>query len=168
MEPTVLSLPTYQGVHDTNHESASKNPKGPCEPRGCNDYSGNFLLAPSEPQSLSPYHKKLWLLRKVLLLLQGTLPKGPRTGLENRRKDRIHREFGGLLAQFSSVAQLCPTLCDPMNRSTSSLALHHQLPESIPTHIHLVSDAIRPFHPLLSPSPPALNLSSSSALSFDL
>ena len=62
--------------------------------------------------------------------------------------------------QFSSVAQSCPTLCDPMNRSTPGLLVHHQLPESTQTHVHCVSDAIQPPHPLLSsPSPPALNLS---------
>ena len=62
---------------------------------------------------------------------------------------------------FSSVqfTQLCPTLCDSMNRSTQGLPVHHQLPESIQTHVHLVGDAIQPSHPLLSPSPPALNLS---------
>ena len=61
--------------------------------------------------------------------------------------------------QFSSVAQSCPTLCDPMNHSTPGLPVHHQLSESTQTHIHWVSDAIQPSHPLLSPSPPALNLS---------
>ena len=55
--------------------------------------------------------------------------------------------------QFSSVAQSCPTLCDPMNRSTPGLPAHHQLPEFTQTHIHRVSDAIQPSHPLLSPSP---------------
>ena len=59
--------------------------------------------------------------------------------------------------QFSSVAQSCPTLCDPMNRSTPGLPVHHQLPEFTQTHIHQVGDAIQPSHPLLSPSPPALN-----------
>ena len=59
-------------------------------------------------------------------------------------------------AQFSSVAQLCLTLCDPMNRSTPGLPVHHQLPEFTQTHVHRVSDAIQPSHPL-SPSPPAPN-----------
>ena len=61
--------------------------------------------------------------------------------------------------QFSSVAQLYPTLCDPVNRSTPGLSVHHQLPESTQTHIHPVGDAIQPSHPQSSPSPPALNLS---------
>jgi len=60
--------------------------------------------------------------------------------------------------QFSSVAQLCPTLCDPMNHSTPGLLVHHQLLESTQTHVHWVGDAIQPYHPLSSPSPPALNL----------
>ena len=55
--------------------------------------------------------------------------------------------------QFSSVAQSCPTLCDPMNRSTPGLPVRHQLPEFTQTRVHRVSDAIQPSHPLLSPSP---------------
>ena len=61
--------------------------------------------------------------------------------------------------QFSSVAQSCPTVCDPMNCSTPGLPVHHQLPEFTQTHVHWVGDAIQPPHPLSSPSPPALNLS---------
>ena len=61
--------------------------------------------------------------------------------------------------QFSSVAQSCPTLCDPMNHSTPGLPVHHQLPESTQTHVHRVGDAIQPFYPRSSPSLPALNLS---------
>ena len=59
------------------------------------------------------------------------------------------------IIQFSSVAQSCPTLCHPMNRSTPGLPVHHQLPEFSQTHVHWVSDAIQPSHPLASPSPPA-------------
>ena len=59
--------------------------------------------------------------------------------------------------QFSSVPQSCPTLCDPMNRSKTSLPVHHQLLEFTQTNIHRVSDAIQPSHPLSSPSPPAPN-----------
>ena len=66
--------------------------------------------------------------------------------------------------QFSSVAQLCPTLCNSMNRSTPGLSVHHQLPEFIQTHVHRVSDAIQPFHPLSSPSPPAPNPSQHQSL----
>ena len=59
---------------------------------------------------------------------------------------------------FSSVAQSCPTLCDPVDCNTPGFTVHHQLLELAQTHVHRVSDAIQPSHPLLSPSPPAFNL----------
>ena len=62
-----------------------------------------------------------------------------------------------LLYQFSSVAQSCPTLCDPMNCSMLGLPVHHQLPEFTQTHVHQVRDAIQPSHPPSSSSPPAFN-----------
>ena len=61
--------------------------------------------------------------------------------------------------QFSSVTQLCPTFCNPMNHSTPGLPVNHQLPESTQTHVYRVDDAIQPSHPLSSSTPPALNLS---------
>ena len=66
--------------------------------------------------------------------------------------------------QFSSVAQSCLTLCDPMNHSTPGLPVHHQLPEFTQIHVHRVGDAIQPSHPLSSPSPPAPNLSQHQSL----
>ena len=63
------------------------------------------------------------------------------------------------VSQFSSVSQSCPTLCDPMNHSMPDLIVHHQLPESTQTYVHRVGDDIQLSHSLLSPSPPALNLS---------
>ena len=63
------------------------------------------------------------------------------------------------LPKFSLVDQLCPTLCDTMDWSTLGFPVHHQLPEPVQTHVHRVSDAIQPSHPLLSPSPPTFNLS---------
>ena len=65
--------------------------------------------------------------------------------------------------QFSSIAQSCPTLCDPMNRSTPGLPVRHQLPEFIQIHVHRVSDAIQPSHPLsspflLPPTPPSIRV----------
>ena len=63
-------------------------------------------------------------------------------------------------AQFNSVAQSCPTLCDPMNRSTPGLPVHNQLPKFTQTHAHQVSDAIQPSHPLSFPSSSAPNPSS--------
>ena len=65
---------------------------------------------------------------------------------------------------FSSVAQLCLTLCDPMNCSTPGLPVYHQLPKFTQTHVHPVSDAIQPSHPLSSPSPPAPNPSQHQSL----
>ena len=65
---------------------------------------------------------------------------------------------------ISSVAQSCPTLCDPMNRSTPGLPIHPHLPEFTQTHVHRVRDAIQSSHPLLSPSPPAPNPSQHQSL----
>ena len=67
-------------------------------------------------------------------------------------------------SQFSSVAQSCPTLCDPMNHSTPGLPVHHHLLEFTQTHVHRVSDAIQPSHPLSSPSPSAPNPSQHQSL----
>ena len=61
--------------------------------------------------------------------------------------------------QFNSVAQSCPILCNPMDRSISGLPVHHQLPEITQTHVHWVSEANQPSHPLSTPSPPTFNLS---------
>ena len=66
--------------------------------------------------------------------------------------------------QFSSVAQSCPTLCDPMNHSTPGFSVHHQLPEFTQTRVHQVSEAIQPSHPQSSPSPPAPNPSQHQSL----
>ena len=71
--------------------------------------------------------------------------------------DLLSHQFSSV--QFSSVAQSCLTLCNPMNCSKPDLPVHHQLPEFTQTHVHWVSDAIQPLHPLSSPSPPALKLS---------
>ena len=61
--------------------------------------------------------------------------------------------------QFSSFAQSCPTLCDPMECSMPELPVHHQLPGFTQTHVHWAGNAIQQSHPLLSPSPPTFNLS---------
>ena len=79
---------------------------------------------------------------------------------QNPSKTATHR----IVIQFSSVAQSCPTLCDPMNHSTPGLPVHHQLPEFTQTHVHWVSDAIQPSHPLSPPSPPAPNPSQHQSL----
>ena len=74
-------------------------------------------------------------------------------GVSSRRSCRSSSD------QIRSVAQSCPTLCDPMNHSTPGFPVHHQLPEFTQTHVHRVNDAIQPSHPLLPASPPAFNLS---------
>ena len=70
---------------------------------------------------------------------------------------RDTRERYGVSVQFSSVAQSCLTLCDPINHGTPGFHVHHQLPEFTQTHVHRVGDAIQPSYPLLFPSPPAPN-----------
>ena len=74
------------------------------------------------------------------------------------------KEIGMSEVHFSSVTQSCPTLCDPMNRSTPGRPVHHQLPEFTQTQVHRVRDAIQPSHPLLSPSPPVPNPSQHQSL----
>ncbi|XP_055411423.1 uncharacterized protein LOC129633627 isoform X4 [Bubalus kerabau] len=85
-----------------------------------------------------------------------------------KEKDHVRmqkvRTMEGISHQFSSVAQLCPTLCDPVNRSAPGLPVHHQLLDFTQTHVRRVSDAIQPSHPLSSPSPPAPNPSQHQSL----
>ena len=80
----------------------------------------------------------------------------------NRSKQRTFSQKvlkGHSSVQFSSVTQLCLTLCDPMDCSTPSLPVHHQFPKFIRTLVHWVRDTIPPSHPLSSPSPPTFNIS---------
>ena len=72
---------------------------------------------------------------------------------------RNHGQWTYHPVQLSSVIQSCLTFCDSMDHSTPGLPVHHQLPESIQTHLHWVSDVIQPSHPLPSPSPPVFSLS---------
>ena len=90
------------------------------------------------------------MLQKMgkLLAFQVLFPR-----LEEVQRADLNREK----SQFSSVAQSCPTLCNPLNHSTPGLPVHHQLPEFTQTYAHWVGDAIQPPHPLSSPSPPAPN-----------
>ena len=97
--------------------------------------------------------------------------KSPRHSNEKRKKKKgiqIGKEEVNLslfaVDQIISVAQSCPTPCEPMNHSTPGLPVHHQLPEFTQTHVHRVSDAIQPSHPLLSPSPLAPNPSQHQSL----
>ena len=89
----------------------------------------------------------------------GTIPGWGRSPGEGNGKPHQYSSV-----QFSSVAQSCLTLCDPINRSTPGLPVHHQLPEFTQTHVHLVSDAIQLSHPLLFPSPHAPNRSQHQSL----
>ena len=106
----------------------------------------------SEP-SKTFTHKVKWFLTKVVRF-NGGKTVFPKTVLGELDIHMPRNE-----AQFSSVTQSCPTLCDPVDCSTPDLPVHHQLPEFTQTHVHGVGDAIQPSHPLLIPSPPILNLS---------
>ncbi|CAI9177090.1 unnamed protein product [Rangifer tarandus platyrhynchus] len=110
------------------------------------------ILWTEEPGGYSPWgHKELDVTEQLTLLK-----------LFSKWKTFFLGALRSILypsVQFSSVAQSYPTLCDPMNRRTPGLPVHHQLLEFTQTHVHRVSDAIQPSHPLSSPSPPVLNLS---------
>ena len=80
--------------------------------------------------------------------------------LSKKRKSLLHCLKGIHSVQFSSVIQLCPTLCDPMDCSRPGFPIHHQVPELTQTHVHQVGNTIQPSHPLSSHSPPTFNLSS--------
>ena len=80
------------------------------------------------------------------------------------KKQTLNIQVACASVQFSSVAQSCPAVCDPMNHSTPGLPVHHHLPEFTQTHVHRVSDDIQPSHPLSSPSPPAPNPSQHQSL----
>ena len=97
-------------------------------------------------------------------ILQWVVAPFPRGSSQPRNRTQVSHIAGGFFTswatrsdQISSVTQSCPTLCDPMNRSTPGLPVHHQLPEFTQTHVHWVSDVIQPSHPLSSPSPLAPN-----------
>ena len=96
-----------------------------------------------------------------------TTDKSQIHSIERKKLDSMAVYFSSV--QFSSVTQSCPTLCDPMNRSTPGFPVHHQLPESTQTHVHRVSDAIQPSHPLSSPSllppiPPSIRVFSNESI----
>ena len=80
-------------------------------------------------------------------------------------RECLRSQCCNLLVQFSSVAESCLTLCDPMDCSTPGLPVHHQLLKFAQTHVHQVGDAIQRFHPLFSPSPPAFTLPQHQGLS---
>ena len=91
-------------------------------------------------------------------LLMKVKEESEKVGLKlNIQKTKIMASGPISSVQFSSVTQSCPTLCDPMNRSTPGLPVYQQLPEFTQTHVQRVGDAIQLSPPLLSPSPPAPN-----------
>ena len=106
-----------------------------------------------EPGRLSPRSRKEWDMTYWPAQAQASVYCTPRI---------IVAVFSSV--QFSLVAQLCPTLCDPMNRSTPGLPVRHWLLEFTQTHVHWVGDAIQPSHPLSSPSPPTFSLSQHQSL----
>ena len=115
------------------------------------------------PGSLGDCEKSwsAWLEEKGIRSVAGTQ-------LQSAQETLIAGEIGTVIVaprdhlsrvQFSSVAQSCPTLCDPMDCSTPGFPVHHQLPEPTQTHVHHIGDAIQPSHSLSSSSPPTFNLS---------
>ena len=101
---------------------------------------------------------------KVMSLLFNMLSRLVVTFLPRSKRLLISWPQSPSAVIFSSVSQSCPTLCDPMNRSMPGLPVHHKLPEFTQTHVHQVSGAIQPSHPLSSPSPPAPNPSQHQSL----
>ena len=109
-----------------------------------------FLIVQSTPCPPEPQTKSS---KSEIIIDPWKQPKGPSTDEWIKKMCCIYMWN----IQFSSVAQSCPTLCNPMNCSTPGLPVHHQLPEFTQTHVHWVGDAIQPSHPLSSLSPLAPN-----------
>ena len=120
------------------------------------------------PQENWVFFSLTWLLRASLMVTGWPADTGATclpVCVQQRHRSTSGTAFPRSTVQFSSVAQSCPTLCNPMNcSSTPGLPVHHQLPESTQTHVHRVSDAIQPSHPLSIPSPPAPNPSQHQSL----
>ena len=125
------------------------------------------------PVILSTYSLPLYVHAKSLQLcptlcdpIDCSLPDSSVHGILQARilKWVAMPSFRGSSPLGDGTLESCPTLCDPMNRSTPGLPVHHHLPEFTETHVHRVSDAIQPSHPLSSPSPPAPNPSQHQSL----
>ena len=151
--------------------------------RGNQDWKRHLFIAPLFPivrtwkQPRCPladeWIRKLWYIYTIeyysaikknifQLVLMKWMKLEPIIQTEVSQKEKHQYSISSV--HFSSVAQSCPTLCDPMNCSTPDFPVHHQLPEFTQTHVHWVSDAIQPSHPLSSPSPPAPNPSQHQSL----
>ena len=111
-----------------------------------------FSLKISLPSCIQQFERRLTTQACGLNPGRGALSPDSSTGPDPQSHRAAVQDE---MIQFSSVAQSCPTLFDPMNRSTPGLPVHHQLPEFTQTHVHRVGDAILPSHPLSFPSPPA-------------
>ena len=108
--------------------------------------------------------KKRWAYIRLPLLIRQKKGKWYITCCEKHNIGLTSKIYKCSSVQFSSVAQSCPTLCDPMNRNMPGLPVHHQLPELTQTHVHWVGDTIQPSHPLSSPSHPDPNPSQNQGL----
>ena len=124
---------------------------------------GNKLVCGIGPRK-TIYHSFTYLLVQQDLFIVSFFTIQTDTVVNKTSQARVCPFLEPNYYQFSSVAQSCPTLCNPMNSSMPGLPVHHQLPEFTQTHVHRVSDAIQPSHPLSSPSPPAPNPSQHQSL----
>ena len=108
----------------------------------------SFIMINLSPQNISGMFSLCWAISGYFpaCTVIGNHPLKPYCSIRHKRSVWFNLEVD--FPQFSSVAQLCPTLCDPMNRSTPDLRVHLQLPEFKQTHVHGVSDTIQPSHPL--------------------
>ena len=141
-------------VSDTLWPHGQQHARLPCPsptPRACSNFCPSSQWCyPTISSSVVPISSHLQSFTASLFTIAKTWkqPKCPLTGGERRCDIYIQWNI-----QFSSAAQLCLTLCDPMDCSTPGFPVHHQLLELAQTHVHRVSDAIQPSHPLSSPSP---------------
>ena len=120
--------------------------------RNIKKYKENFARIRTQEKRSDPKRDWARLVCECLGVSGGSV--GRQWGQGHWIQQHRHKSLKDFYSvQFSSVTQLCPTLCDPMNHSTPGLPVHHQLPEFTQTHVQRVSDAIQPSHPLLSPSP---------------
>ena len=137
------------------HESQHARP--PCPSTTPRVHSNSCLSSrwchPAISSSVVPFSNSILLLLFIHLLNKG---------MRQKQGWLMNKLFSSV--QFSSVAQSCPVLCDPIDRSTPGLPVHHQLPEPTQTYVHWGSDAIQTSHSLSSPSPPAFNLSQHQSL----
>ena len=114
-------------------------------------------LTPSSPGHACEIRRGGWGRAFILSVIPNTAPNRWQENWTATCKRMKLEHFLTPSVQFSSVAQSCPTLCDPMNHSTPGLPVRHQLLEFTQTHVHRVSDAIQPSHPLSAPSLSAPN-----------